>query len=58
MRQLHCICLQTTHLHATRCLFTGDGYAAVDIISTIFTMAKQAPLPEAQKLQFIREIGL
>jgi replication factor C subunit 2/4 len=35
-----------------------QGYAAVDIASTLFHVAKAAPLPDAVKLGFIREIGM
>ena len=36
----------------------GDGYAATDIIQTLFRVTKSmSDLPEPQKLEFIREIG-
>jgi len=33
------------------------GYSAMDIITTVFRVAKNYNLPEALKLEFIREIG-
>jgi len=38
------------HLH-------GLGYAATDIIQTLFRVTRSCDLPEPQKLEFIREIG-
>ena len=37
-------------LHAT-------GYAAVDIVATLFKVIKMHPMPEADQLKFIKEIG-
>jgi hypothetical protein len=34
-----------------------QGYAAIDIIGTLFRVCKTAPLPERIKLHFIREIS-
>lgn len=33
------------------------GYAATDIIQTIFRVTKSYDMPEPQKLEYIREIG-
>lgn len=35
-----------------------QGYAAVDLASSLFQVCKAAPLPDAQKLGFIKEIGM
>jgi replication factor C subunit 2/4 len=35
----------------------GSGYAATDIIQTLFKVCKAYDMPEPQKLEFIREIG-
>mmetsp|Transcript_15261 Transcript_15261/g.14655 ORF Transcript_15261/g.14655 Transcript_15261/m.14655 type:complete len:331 (+) Transcript_15261:140-1132(+) len=35
----------------------GSGYAATDIIQTLFRVTKTLDMPEPQKLEFIREIG-
>lgn len=35
----------------------ASGYAATDIIQTLFRVAKSHDMPEYQKLEFIREIG-
>ena len=37
-------------------LFTA-GYAATDIIQTLFRVTKAYDMPETQKLEYIREIG-
>jgi len=34
-----------------------QGYAAIDIVGTLFRVCKLAPIPEYKKLAFIREIG-
>jgi replication factor C subunit 2/4 len=34
-----------------------QGYAAIDIIGTLFRICKNTDIPEKQKLSFIREIG-
>jgi len=35
----------------------GSGYAAVDIVSTLFKVVKAYPMPELAQLKFIKEIG-
>ena len=35
----------------------NDGYAASDIIQTLFRVTRTMDLPEPLKLEFIREIG-
>jgi replication factor C subunit 2/4 len=35
----------------------GEGYAATDVIQTLFKVTKALPLPEEIKLNFLREIG-
>ena len=35
----------------------GAGYAATDIIQTLFRVTKSLEMPEYQKLEFIKEIG-
>ena len=35
----------------------GKGYAATDIIQTLFRVARSMEMPEPQKLEFLREIG-
>lgn len=35
----------------------SSGYAATDIIQTLFRVTRSADMPEPQKLEFIREIG-
>lgn len=35
----------------------GKGYAATDIIQTLFKVTRQLEMPEVKKLDFIREIG-
>lgn len=35
----------------------NDGYAAADIVSNMFKLVKNAPVPEMKKANFIREIG-
>jgi replication factor C subunit 2/4 len=35
----------------------GSGYAATDIIQTLFRVTRTLDMPEPQKLDFIREIG-
>lgn len=37
-------------------LFT-TGYAGTDIIQTIFKVTRFYPMPEPEKLEFLREIG-
>lgn len=35
----------------------GQGYAATDIIQTLFRVTRTMDMPEPQKLEFLREIG-
>jgi replication factor C subunit 2/4 len=35
----------------------GEGYAATDVIQTLFKVTKSLALPEEIKLNFLREIG-
>eukprot|EP01133_Synstelium_polycarpum_P014508 gene14508-17125_t len=42
---------------ATKMLW-DRGYSSADIISTLFRIAKSLPLPEYQKLEYIKEIGM
>jgi replication factor C subunit 2/4 len=37
-------------------LFT-TGYAGTDIIQTIFKVTRTYPMPEGEKLEYLREIG-
>jgi replication factor C subunit 2/4 len=34
-----------------------EGYSCMDIIGTLFKVCKSAPIPEAVKLEYIKEIG-
>ena len=34
-----------------------QGYAAIDIVGTLFRVCKTIPIPDGKKLAFIREIG-
>jgi DNA polymerase III delta prime subunit len=36
----------------------SSGYAPTDIIQTLFRVTRSADLPEPQKLEMLREIGL
>ena len=48
-------------LHLTHSLtavaIRQSGYAATDIIQTLFRVTRTMDMPEPQKLEFIREIG-
>jgi len=35
----------------------GEGFAAVDIVTTLFKVTKAMEMPEFLKLEFIKEIG-
>lgn len=35
----------------------GSGYAASDIIQTLFKVTRSADIPETEKLEILREIG-
>mmetsp|Transcript_62425 Transcript_62425/g.141143 ORF Transcript_62425/g.141143 Transcript_62425/m.141143 type:complete len:364 (-) Transcript_62425:77-1168(-) len=43
--------------HAIVKTIWDQGYSCMDIIGTLFKVTKSAPLPEAVKLEYIKEIG-
>jgi len=36
----------------------NDGYAPTDIIQTLFKVTRAYNMPEAEKLEFLREVGM
>jgi replication factor C subunit 2/4 len=54
----HCVSGETGQAVDLMQALWGTGYSSSDIIGTVFKVAKAHDMPEAIKLEFLREIGL
>uniref|UniRef100_A0A7S2I8X7 Replication factor C subunit 2 n=1 Tax=Helicotheca tamesis TaxID=374047 RepID=A0A7S2I8X7_9STRA len=53
----HCVKGETNHAVAQLKSLWGTGYSCSDIIGTLFKVTKAHDMPEALKLEYLREIG-